>query len=251
VLAEHQASAEAARRQAEAEAQAACAELESVRAQVRPAKRRLPGQDMCKSRAQQCNMRALMTRPLKRHLAEASAESSGVCNDVLAMKHLTHPFLQASGMPALDAAALREQLAAAQARAQVAAAENATLQQRLDSEATAAAGKRQQLEAQLQRQEADQRQLETNQEAAQAAAAEHYAAVEAGQKRAVADAKAARAELDFLKAQVRKARAFQLSAVARYNRNKHMAFMHRPENMSLKRHLLLLHCLWWHAPVVR
>ena len=111
--------------------------------------------------------------------------------------------LQDPGLSASDAAALRGQLAAAQAQAQAAAAEAATLQQRLDSEATAAAGERQQLEARVQQLKAERRQLETDWEAGRVAAVEQSAAEKAEQKRAVADAKAARAGLESLALQVR------------------------------------------------
>lgn len=78
--------------------------------------------------------------------------------------------LQALGLSVSAAAALQSQLAEAGTQAQAAAAEIATLLRRLDTEAAAMAGQRQQLEAE--------------------------------QGRAEADAETARAELDILRAQV-------------------------------------------------
>ena len=109
----------------------------------------------------------------------------------------------------LQALLLRDQLAAAKAQAQAATAETATLQQLLDSERAAAAGERQQLEAEKQQLETNrqrckayQRLLEAEWKAPRVAIAEQCAAVEAAQRQAEADAKAARTELSSFKAQV-------------------------------------------------
>jgi hypothetical protein len=110
--------------------------------------------------------------------------------------------LQAPGITASDAAALRGQLAEAQAQAQAAVTETAILQQQLDSERAAAADERRQLEAKQQRLEAERRLLEADREAASTAAAERCAAAEAAQRRAEADAEAARMELSSFEAQV-------------------------------------------------
>jgi uncharacterized protein involved in exopolysaccharide biosynthesis len=86
-----------------------------------------------------------------------------------------------------EAAALREQLAAAQAQAQAAAAETTTLQQLLDSERAAAE---------------ERRQLEAARKAERATLTEQYASVDAAWRQAARDAKAARTELEILRAQV-------------------------------------------------
>jgi chromosome segregation ATPase len=97
--------------------------------------------------------------------------------------------LQAPALSASAAAVLHDQLAEAQAQAQAAAAENATLQQLLDSERASMADGWQELEA--------------AQEAQQAAAAEYWETWQARLGQMEADAAAARAELNVFRAQVR------------------------------------------------
>jgi hypothetical protein len=99
---------------------------------------------------------------------------------------------QAPGPSALNAEALRGQLAEAKPQAQTAVAETATAQRLLDSGRAAAAGREWQLEA-------DQRRLE----AAWAAAADQCASAEAARRRAEADAEASHWKVRSCPAQVR------------------------------------------------
>ena len=99
--------------------------------------------------------------------------------------------LQGDEAAAADAVQLRQQLTEAQAQLQAATTQAATLQQQLDSERTASAGVRRQLEA-----------GEAERTATRKAAARQCAAAEAAQQRAEADARAARAELASSKAEV-------------------------------------------------